>query len=58
LSKTGDPLERLNALSDEQLQYQVTHRLPFMRFVGVELADNLLNAHTVWALREAAVAMH
>jgi transposase, IS5 family len=97
LSKTGDPLERLNAiidwelfrpllermdakerksnagrkptcrilmfkmlilqglhgLSDESLQYQVTDRLSFMRFLGVELAGNVSDARTVWTFREA-----
>ena len=46
-------LHRLNALSDERLQYQVTDRLSFMRFLGVELAGNVPDARTVWAFREA-----
>jgi transposase, IS5 family len=46
-------LQRLNGLSDERLQYQVTERLSFMRFLGVELADNVSEARTVWAFREA-----
>jgi IS5 family transposase len=46
-------LQRLNGLSDERLEYQVTDRLSFMRFLGVELAGNVPDARTVWAFREA-----
>ena len=46
-------LQRLTGLSDERLQYQVTDRLSFMRFLGVELAGNVPDARTVWAFREA-----
>jgi IS5 family transposase len=46
-------LQRLNGLSDERLQYQVTDRLSFMRFLGVELAGNVPDARTVWAFRES-----
>lgn len=46
-------LQRLHGLSDERLQYQVTDRLSFMRFLGVELAGNVPDARTVWAFREA-----
>lgn len=97
LSKSGDPLERLNAvidwelfrpvldlvdekerksragrkptdrvlmfkmlvlqnkynLSDEQLEFQVTDRLSFARFLGVMLAGDIPDARTVWAFRDA-----
>lgn len=46
-------LQRLHGLSDERLQYQVTDRLSFMRFLGVELAGNVPDARTVWAFRES-----
>jgi IS5 family transposase len=46
-------LQRLNNLSDERLQYQVSDRLTFMRFLGLELAGNVPDARTVWAFREA-----
>jgi transposase, IS5 family len=46
-------LQRLHGLSDERLQYQVTDRLSFMRFLGLELAGNVPDARTVWAFREA-----
>jgi IS5 family transposase len=46
-------LQRLHGLSDERLQYQVTDRLSFMRFLGVELTGNIPDARTVWACRES-----
>ena len=46
-------LQRLNNLSDERLQYQVSDRLSFMRFLGLELAGNIPDARTVWVFREA-----
>ena len=46
-------LQRLHGLSDERLQYQVTDRLSFMRFLGVALAGHVPDARTVWAFRES-----
>ena len=46
-------LQRLHGLSDERLQYQVSDRLSFMRFLGLELAGSVPDARTVWAFREA-----
>lgn len=46
-------LQRLHNLSDERLQYQVSDRLSFMRFLGLELAGNVPDARTVWAFRES-----
>jgi len=46
-------LQRLHNLSDERLQYQVTDRLSFMRFLGLELAGDVPDARTVWAFRES-----
>lgn len=46
-------LQRLHNLSDERLQYQVTDRLSFMRFLGIELSGDVPDARTVWAFREA-----
>lgn len=40
-------VQRLHGLADERLQYQVTDRLSFMRFLGVELAGNVPDARTV-----------
>jgi IS5 family transposase len=46
-------LQRLHQLSDERLEYQVTDRLSFMRFLGLELAGLVPDSRTVWAFREA-----
>lgn len=46
-------LQRLHNLADERLQYQVTDRLSFMRFLGLELSGDVPDARTVWAFREA-----
>jgi IS5 family transposase len=46
-------LQRLHNLSDERLQYQVSDRLSFMRFLGLELAGSVPDARTIWAFREA-----
>lgn len=46
-------LQRLHQRSDEKLQYQVTYRLSFMRFLGLDLAADVPDAKTVWAFREA-----
>ena len=49
-------LQRLHNLSDERLQYQVTDRLSFMRFLGLKLSGDVPDARTVWAFREALKA--
>lgn len=46
-------LQRLHNLSDERLQFQVSDRLSFMRFVGLGLAVEVPDARTVWAFRES-----
>ena len=46
-------LQRLHNLSDERLQYPVSDRLSFMRFLDLELAGNVPDARIVWAFREA-----
>jgi transposase len=46
-------LQRLHNLSDERLQYQVSDRLSFMRFLGLERAGSVPDARTIWAFREA-----
>jgi IS5 family transposase len=46
-------LQRLHNLADERLQYQVTDRLSFMRFLGLDLAADVPDARTVWAFRES-----
>ncbi|WP_239235141.1 IS5 family transposase [Candidatus Nitrotoga sp. BS] len=46
-------LQRLHNQSDERLQYPVSDRLSFMRFLDLERAGNVPNARTVWTFRKA-----
>lgn len=39
-------------LSDDQVEYQLRDRLPFMRFLGLGLEDAVPDAKTVWLYRE------
>ena len=45
-------LQILCGLSDEALEYQVSDRLTFMRFLGIDLAGSVPDAKTVWLFRE------
>lgn len=45
-------LQRIYNLADERLQFQVTDRLSFMRFLGLEFGQGVPDARTVWAFRE------
>lgn len=40
-----------------QIEYQVRNRLPFMRFLGLELEDRVPDAKTVWFYRKALAGM-
>lgn len=46
-------VQRLHNVADEKLQYLVTDRLSFMRFLGLDLASDVPDARTVWAFRES-----
>ena len=46
-------LAAMHGLSDERCAYLIKDRLPFMRFLGLGLADPVPGANTIWALREA-----
>lgn len=46
-------LQRLYNLSDEQLEFQVTDRLSFTRFLRIALGENVPDFSTVWRFREA-----
>lgn len=45
-------LQRIHNLADERLEFQVTDRLSFMRFLGLEFGASIPDARTVWAFRE------
>ena len=46
-------VQALYNLSDEQTEYQLCHRLSFMRFPGLGLEDAVPDATTLWLYREA-----
>lgn len=48
-------LQRLYNLSDEQVEYQITDRLSFCRFLGLPLGGSAPDFTTVWRFREALV---
>lgn len=45
-------LQRLYNLSDEQMEYQINDRLSFMRFLGLNINDNIPDEKTIWLFRE------
>lgn len=49
-------LQKLYQLSDDNLEYCVTDRLSFMRFLGLDLAGSVPDAKTVWAYKDALTA--
>lgn len=46
-------LQSLYNLSDDQLEAQVLDRLSFMRFLDLNIGDNVPDAKTIWAFKEA-----
>lgn len=46
-------LQSLYNLSDDQLEVQVLDRLSFMRFLDLSIGDNVPDAKTIWAFKEA-----
>jgi len=49
-------LQALYNLSDEQTEYQILDRLSFMKFLGLELHDEVPDARTIWLFRETLIA--
>lgn len=45
-------LQRLYNLSDEQIEYQINDRLTFMRFLNLNLCDDVPDARTIWLFKE------
>jgi IS5 family transposase len=45
-------IQRLYNLSDEQIEYQITDRLSFRRFLEISFSDSVPDCKTVWAFRE------
>ncbi len=45
-------LQTLYTLSDDATEFQIRDRFSFMRFLGLELADAVPDAKTIWLFRE------
>jgi IS5 family transposase len=45
-------LQRYYNVSDEQMQYQITDRLSFQRFLGLRLEDRIPDQKTIWLFRD------
>lgn len=44
-------LQRIYNLSDDQMEFQITDRMSFMRFLGLNLCDKVPDAKTIWNFR-------
>lgn len=47
--------QRLYNLSDDQMEYQINDRLSFMKFLGLNLEDNIPDVKTIWKFRNDLV---
>lgn len=45
-------LQSLYNLSDDQIEFQITDRLSFMRFLNLSISDTVPDAKTIWLFRE------
>ncbi len=45
-------LQKYYDLSNEQVEYQITDRISFMRFLGLGLSDKVPDANTIWCFNE------
>jgi IS5 family transposase len=45
-------LQKIYGLSDQGIEYHITDRLSFMRFLKLSLADKVVDEKTVWHFRE------
>jgi len=45
-------LQRLYNISDEQIEYQINDRLSFMRFLELELCDDVPDSRTIWLFKD------
>lgn len=48
-------LQSLYSLSDDQMEYQITDRLSFKRFLGLKSSDKVPDAKTIWHFRETLI---
>lgn len=45
-------LQEYFGLSDEQMEYQITDRFSFMRFLGIRTYEKVPDQNTIWNFRE------
>lgn len=45
-------LQRFYNLSDDEMEFQMNDRLTFMRFLGLELQDDVPDAKTIWHFKD------
>lgn len=45
-------LQRFYNISDDQLEFQITDRFTFMRFLGLTISDKVPDSKTIWYFRE------
>jgi transposase, IS5 family len=45
-------LQEYFGLSDEQMEFQITDRFSFMRFLGLRSCDTVPDSNTIWTFRE------
>jgi transposase, IS5 family len=48
-------LQSLYNLSDDQMEYQITDRLTFKRFLGLKSSDRVPDSKTIWNFRETLI---
>ena len=48
-------LQSLYNLSDQQTEYQIRDRLSFMRFLGLQIQDQVPDEKTIWLFREKLI---
>ena len=48
-------LQSLYNLSDDQMEYQITDRLSFKRFLGLKPSDRVPDSKTIWKFRETLI---
>ncbi len=48
-------LQSLYGLSDDAVEFQITDRRSFMRFLGLKISDKVPDAKTIWSFRETLI---
>jgi len=48
-------LQSLYNLSDDQMEFQITDRLSFKRFLGLKSSDRVPDSKTIWKFRETLI---